>query len=93
MEKSITATEVVRKFSEILNSVRYKGDRYTVVRGGKPVAFIYPVEKPVKERTLGELKALIKNIPSLGSDSESFRHDIGEIMKLQPVMPEVDKWV
>jgi len=42
MEIPITATEAVRAFSEILNAVRYKGDNYTVLRCGKPVANITP---------------------------------------------------
>jgi antitoxin (DNA-binding transcriptional repressor) of toxin-antitoxin stability system len=36
--KTITATEAVRKFSEILNSIKYAGADYTIMRGGKPVA-------------------------------------------------------
>jgi hypothetical protein len=31
MEKVVSATDMVRKFSEILNSIKYKGDCYTVV--------------------------------------------------------------
>ena len=38
----ITATEAVRSFPEILNSVRYKDDTYTVLICEKPVANITP---------------------------------------------------
>lgn len=64
MEKTISATEAVRKFSEILNSIKYRGNHYTIMRGGKPIASIYPVERPLKERTLNELKTLIKTSSS-----------------------------
>ncbi len=33
MEKHITATEAVRRFSEILNSVNHRGERYVIMRG------------------------------------------------------------
>ena len=63
MEKIVSATEMVRKFSEILNSIKYKGDCYTVVRGRKAVALICPVEKGPKGKSLGELRGLLKNLP------------------------------
>jgi len=91
MEKTISATEAVRKFSEILNSIKYKGKSYSIVRGGKKVASISPVEVPLKERSLGELKTLLKNIPRLGDEIESFQRDLKEILKLQPMMPKEDR--
>jgi len=92
MEKTISATEAVRKFSEILNSIKYRGDCYTIVRGGKRVASICPVEVPWKERSLGDLKVLLKNIPKLGIEAERFEKDLKEIMKHQPSLPKEDRW-
>jgi len=92
MTKTVTATEAVRKFSEILNSIKYKGDHYTVMRGGKPVASISPAENPVKERTLGDLKEIVMGLPSLGEESGNFRKDIEKIIKHQPLLPEKTKW-
>jgi len=34
MMKTITATEAVRKFSEILNPIKYTGTDSTIMRGG-----------------------------------------------------------
>ncbi len=92
MEKRISATEAVRKFSEILNSVKYKGERYTVIRGGKPIASICPIEIPLKEKSLGELKELLKSIPELGDEAGKFGEDLKEILKHQPSLPEENKW-
>ena len=92
VEKTVSATDMVRRFSEILNSIKYKGDSYTIVRRGKPVASIRPVQTPRKERTLGELKALLKNIPRLGSESESFDHELKKLRKDQPFMPKDNQW-
>lgn len=88
MEKTVSATEAVRKFSEILNSIKYKGNHYIILRGGKPVASISPVETPVKEGTLGELKELIRKLPRLGDEAERFEEDLKEIIKHQPSIPE-----
>ena len=90
--KTITATEAVRKFSEILNSIKYAGADYTIVRGGKPVATIRPAEGRAKELTLGDLAGLVKSLPALGDEAERFKKDIRETHKHQPHMPEKDKW-
>lgn len=92
MEKRVSATDAVRKFSEILNSIKYKGERFTVVRGGKPVAFLSPVEPPARGRTLGDLKELLKSIPKLGDEAERFDRDLKEILKNQPSVPKENKW-
>ena len=90
--KTITATEAVRKFSEILNSIKYAGADYTIVRGGKPVATIRPAEGRAKELTLGDLAGLVKSLPALGDEAVRFKKDIRETHKRQPHMPEKDKW-
>jgi antitoxin (DNA-binding transcriptional repressor) of toxin-antitoxin stability system len=92
MEKTVSATEAVRKFSEILSSIKYKGDHYTILRGKKPVALISPAETSPKIIRLGELKELIKKLPQLGDDAKRFKKDLKTIIKLQPSMPEKNKW-
>ena len=92
MEKIISATEAVRKFSDILNSVRYRGESFTIVRGGKPIASISPLEESPKNKSLGELKGLISVLPDLGPETERFRNDLKEIRKHQPSLPKESKW-
>lgn len=92
MTKTITATEAVRKFSEILNSIKYSGNDYTIMRGGKPVATIRPAETHAKALTLGDLAGLVKSLPALGDEAERFKKDIREVRKHQPHMPEKDRW-
>jgi antitoxin (DNA-binding transcriptional repressor) of toxin-antitoxin stability system len=92
MTKTITATEAVRKFSEILNSIKYRGDDYTIMRGGKPVATIRSVETHAKALTLGDLAGLVKSLPTLGDEAERFKKDLKEGRKHQPLVPEKDKW-
>ena len=92
MTKTITATEAVRKFSEILNSIKYAGNDYTILRGGKPVATIRSAETNAKALTLGDLAGLVKSLPTLGDEAERFKKDLKEARKQQPLMPEKDKW-
>jgi len=92
MPKIIKATDAVRAFSEILNSVKYHHESYTIVRGGKPAAVLVPVETSPARKTLGELKAVLSNIPRLGKDAESFLHDIEEGVRNQPHVPEKTAW-
>ncbi len=92
MEKALSATEAVRKFSEILNSVRYRGESFTIIRGGKPVAFISPVENPPKRKLLRELREVIRNLPRLGDEADRFGKDLKEIRKHQPALPKENKW-
>lgn len=91
MLKTVTATEAVWKFSEILNSVNYRGDRYEIIRGGKPVASICPVEKHNKECVLADLRELQKKLPRLGDEAEKFEMDLKGIARRQPVMPETNR--
>lgn len=92
MGKTVSATEAVRKFSEILNSIRYRGESYTVVRGGKPIASISPVEASSRRRLLGELKEMVKDIPRLGAEADRFRRDLRNILEHQPPVPKEDRW-
>jgi len=43
MKSEISATEAARRFSEILNRVRYRNESFVVKRGGAPVCEIVPV--------------------------------------------------
>jgi len=88
MRKKVSATEAVRKFSEILSHVHYRGDSYTVMRGGKSVASISPVTQPLRGKTLGELKGLLAVIPKLGTEAEAFESDIRVARERQPALPK-----
>ena len=92
MEKTINATEAVRKFSEILSSIKYKGDTYKIIRGGKPIAAICPIETNLKTRALGDLREILKRIPRLGAEAEGFKEDLKKTLKHQPPMPEDHRW-
>jgi prevent-host-death family protein len=88
----ISATDAVRKFSELLNAVKYRHDSFTIVRGGKPLALITPLDEPVSGKSLKELAAILKFLPRLASDGESFAAELDEIIAGQPTVPERSAW-
>ena len=92
MEKRITATQAVRDFSELLNKIKFKGDRYIIERSGKPVAQMEPVREAKKTTTLKELKSLLKELPRLDEELDSFAADLQGIRKDQPPLPEEGMW-
>jgi antitoxin (DNA-binding transcriptional repressor) of toxin-antitoxin stability system len=86
MIQTITVTDAVRNFSELLNSIRYRGDRYTILKGGKPAATIGPAAGSVKERKLSDLKDIIRNLPRLEEDGDAFARDIARaVAAISPV--------
>ena len=92
MRTTISATEAVRNFSEILNNIRYRSDHYTVIRGGKPAAAIVPAEETVRERPLSDLRGIMKALPQLDRDDTAFADDLLAVAKAQPPLPESTGW-
>ncbi|PKL52309.1 MAG: type II toxin-antitoxin system prevent-host-death family antitoxin [Nitrospira bacterium HGW-Nitrospira-1] len=92
MATAISATDAVRKFSELLNAVRYQHDSFTIIRGGKPAAAIVPVESVTSGKSLKELGEILRLLPRLKDDNESFARDIKELVSAQPAAPEKLPW-
>jgi antitoxin (DNA-binding transcriptional repressor) of toxin-antitoxin stability system len=62
MTLRISATETARRFSELMNRVRYRGESFIVERGGKPICEILPAKPP--KFTGGELANLLRALPT-----------------------------
>ena len=92
MEKRISATRAVRDFSEVLNTIKFKGVQYIIERGGKPIASMKSIDEKVDQMTLGELKYLLKKLPKLENELDAFASDITGISDNQPPMPTVALW-
>jgi prevent-host-death family protein len=83
MKITASVTEVFRNFSDYINRVAYRGERFVLVRGGRPVAELTPV---ATGRRLGELPALLDSLPrltadeaaALGEDLDRARSDLAE---------------
>jgi prevent-host-death family protein len=92
MEREISSTEAVRNFSELLNKIKYRGDRYTVIRGGKPAASLVPVEESRGGATLALLPGIVRALPRLDSDDTGFEADVLATARTQPEIPEAQPW-
>lgn len=92
MSTAVTATEAVRNFSELLSNIRYRGDHYTILRGGKPVAALGPVETLPTRRTLAELVDGVRALPGLDPEDSSFAEDVMAAAASQPSPPEGPPW-
>jgi prevent-host-death family protein len=92
MPKTIKATDAVRAFSDILNSVKYRHESYTIIRGGKPAAALVPVDTVPVQKSMGDLPEFIRTLPKLGDDVERFVSDVEEAVRKQPALPEKSIW-
>jgi len=62
---SLSVTELVRGFSDYVNRVAYRGERFILLKGKKPVAELRPIASGLP---LGELDATLRSLPSLSPD-------------------------
>ena len=92
MEKHISATQAVRDFSELLNTIKFKKAHYIIERSGKPVASMKPVNDEKEMKTLGELKFLLEKLPQLDEELDAFAADLENILKDQPLLPAEETW-
>ena len=92
MEKRISATRAVRDFSEVLNTIKFKGVHYIFERGGKPIASMKSIDEKIDPMTLDNLKALLKKLPKLEEELDAFASDLEEISRNQPLMSTGDLW-
>ena len=92
MKKRISATRAVRDFSEVLNTIKFKGVHYIIERGGKPIASMKSIDEKIDSMTLGELQTLLKKLPRLEEELEAFASDLKEISDNQPLMSTGAVW-
>jgi prevent-host-death family protein len=79
--KELSATEIARNFSDILDAVEHDGETYTVIRRGKAVAVIGPT-RIGSGRALKEALRDAEPDPALGAD----------ILALRALLIEDDPW-
>lgn len=65
MIQRASVTEVLRNFSDYINRVVYRGERFLLIRGGTAVAELSPVPSG---RSLGELPGLLTSLPRLAAE-------------------------
>lgn len=90
MPQILTVTEMARKFAEYINRVAYRGERFILTRGNKPVAEIRPMERGISG---AELLDLFRSGPHLSPDeAEAFGRDIEHAREELNKLPIRDPW-
>jgi antitoxin (DNA-binding transcriptional repressor) of toxin-antitoxin stability system len=69
--------EAVREFSKLLYNIKYRGERYAIVRRGKPVAMLCPAESARSAASLAELREIASALPRLDGDDMNFLNTEG----------------
>ena len=81
--RRVSATEAARNFSELLNRVRYRGERFVIERGGVAIGELRAAA-PVRF-TGRDLLALLRSLPPVDA---SFFDAVEEVARHQPRVPE-----
>lgn len=82
-------TDLLRNFSDYVNRVVYRRERFVLVRGGKPVAELSPVPSGGR---LDALPALLDSLPRLGDEAGPFAAAVESARaELESREPE-DRW-
>lgn len=90
MAGKITATDAARRFSDVLNQVRYQGAEFDIVRGNEVVARLVP-SAPPDGVALDQLDELVRSLPRLGPrEAERFALDIER--GLARMRPDAVEW-
>jgi antitoxin (DNA-binding transcriptional repressor) of toxin-antitoxin stability system len=90
MIQRASVTDVIRNFSDYINRVVYRGERFLLVRGGTSVAELSPVPAG---RRLGELPALLESLPRLDAgDAEALAAELEEARARLGDGPPGDPW-
>ncbi len=85
-----SVTEIARHFADYINRVVYRGERFVLVRGNKPVAELGPL--PVGMR-LGELPGLLDALPRLSeAEAEEFANDLASADSALSATEVHDHW-
>ncbi len=86
MATKITATELARNLSDILNRARYKGESFLIERNGEPLATLEPAKKAITWKEFVEWWA--KNPPD-----DKFADDLEAAVKeMRQPTPEPPEW-
>jgi antitoxin (DNA-binding transcriptional repressor) of toxin-antitoxin stability system len=83
---NVNVTEAEKNFAKLVNKVYVEGISVDLERDNKVIARLTPADAP-SPLTVGELKAFLRNLPSLGDDADDFAQDVRAIRAEFPAKP------
>jgi len=85
--RKVSVTEASRNFSELVNRIRYRGEHFVVMRGGRPICELRPAAPPTFSGA--DLVMLLRTLPAV---DEEYLRTVEETANRQPHLPE-SPWV
>ena len=85
----MNVAEAEKDFAKLVDKVYVEGISVDLERDGKVIARLTPAE-PRSPLSVGELKAFLRNLPSLGDDAADFAQDVRAIRAEFPA--EANPW-
>lgn len=85
--RTMSATELSKNLSDVLNRIKYQGDQFIIERNGEPIAAIGPA-LPAAGRTM---KEIAERIGHLRMPGDGFADDLEAIQAEQGVA-ELPEW-
>ncbi len=87
---TLSVTEMVRGFSDYVNRVAYRRERFVLLKGRKPVAELRPLPSGC---LLGELEDVLRALPGLSAaEAADFAADIEAARTALPRAQLRDPW-
>ena len=87
---TLSVTELVRGFSDYVNRVAYRRERFILLKGRKPVAELRPLPAG---RLLGELEDVLRSLPRLSAtEAADYAADIDAARVRLPPAELNDPW-
>ena len=86
--KKISMSDASRNFSDFINRVAYKGERFVLVKGSKVMAELVP---SISGRKLGDLPEIFAALPRL-DPTDNFEADLAQIRNDQNAGELRDPW-
>ncbi len=80
----VSATEAARRFSDLLNRVRYRGEKFVIVRNGEEVAEL----SAVPARPGVTMAELLDRLIAVRTGDPDFADDLERIQAEQPLVGE-----
>lgn len=89
-DKTISATNAARGFSEVLDQVQFRDMSFSIERGNKVIARLVPAAMP-EGIALADLNRLFAGLPHLGPDeARKWRAENKRTRRTGP--PQIRKW-
>lgn len=79
LHEKITATELVRNLSTVIDKVRISGQSMYITKGSQTIAKLSP--PPKAGYPINKLASLLGSLPKLGDDAETLSKDMRVISK------------